>query len=638
MFTSRPRVKLLLGRAQRLLGRLNQLVQNGTVTTQTGLLVGILSATQQFLAHLSGPSLEVPDMSRDDLLQRRLVEEPLDQAREDVSLAWEEIDDTRNLTLQVTNLCLAEQAGLKDRLAEVTALVDSFRLWVSDAPQDFIWVGDMFNDLSKVDPASTAWVNTTGGWAGLKPTTSRSMSPFITRCTLDHAYSQGGVPGNNLEVRAPGTEILGSKGPEPHPVLYRDTTRTDRVTALWDADPSTYFEWERVLVDVPQRMIKAGYAFVYDPAGKPNNKIPALSNWNCYIQWPGEEGLDTGEARKGHPLAYFVHAIDAPVKGDAVKISPIAQIAGYLGRTASAAAGKNRVTPYVSPEEPLQLGLQIELDQPRTVSWLELTPLIRGGVYPTVSQILVSRDGEVWRSLLSEPTVLHPRMNRGVDLAKYGVTGSNFEGVGVWPLPSVEIRFLKILLTQPDAYECPLGIGKRFFFNHAQKKRVRGTTLVVGNFASAPGDDSENPDLADTPINSKMKVRQGFDLLNARRKVIALRDLLLEERLYATEGMLLAKPYTLSRPVKAVALLTTEQIPEDWPTPPDGGRWIEYEVSPNGSDWHRLIPQETELSDSVVEFATPTTRLYFRATFNRPEDAPSGTGVLNAYAIKGLPA
>jgi hypothetical protein len=594
MLTSKFPFTLITGRARQLLDRVETQLQRGEISSRSGFLTALVGGLRGFMGGLQGPSMQVPYLQADQHLIREDVEEPVAQADQDLRLAAEQVAAVRDLTHQIFNLCQAERAGLQERLREVTSLTDAFRLWVSDSDPHLLWVGDTFNDTRQVDPTSTVWVDDRSGVVTLRTTSQRSLSQYLVDASLDPALSRGGLPGHNLEVQAPGQEAFTGDQREPLPRLYADTRPApDRLAHLWDGEPGTWFEWERYHVPVPQPVIRAGKAWVYDPSGKRDKGVAHLPNWNCYLRWPGGQQLDTGERRKGYPLATF----------DAADL-----------------------------QTPLRLGINLTLDEPRRLSWLQLTPLIRHGHYPVVEQILVSHDGQVWRSLLAEPTTLHPRMNRGIDFTQLGFASSNYEGIGVWSLPATPLRHLKVILRQDEFYECPLGVAHPFYVKRGEG-RTRGPVQVVGDFAAVPG-PAEPLDYAESAATTRRKFKLRYDLFRGYRQAIGIRDLLLEERLYAEAGQLVSRPFTLARPVRAVALFVTEQIPEDWglETP-----WIQYEVSGDGQTWAPLIPQRSQLEDSVVQFPAPTRQVWFRAAFQRPADLPHESPVLLAYGLKLLP-
>lgn len=639
MFTAPAPFNVILNRARRLLDRLEGQIQSQAISSRAELLAGVLDATATFTRTLSEPLLQPLRMSADELLIRQLVSVPVEEANEDVELAHIQVEHLRDLTHQIFNVCQAERAGLTEQLAQCQSLVDEYRVWVSDSDPSFSWASDTFNDQSKIDPASSVFVDVRAGTLTLNPISSTSLSDRITELTIDRKQSAGGLPGNNLEVRAPGQVPFTGVNPEPRPILYRENQpEPNNLASILDGNPDTWFEWERVYVSVPQPTIQVGQAYVADPAGAANTGIAGMDNWGCFIQWPGDSQIDQG----GNGVA---------VSKKKVKRGGLAGLLG-LKKTKTVKKPTRTGYPlaYFDPEDQqeLVLALSITLDQPRPLSWIQLTPYLRGTAYPIVEQILVSNDGNRWSRLLDTPTVLNPRINRGVDFSQLGSAASNFEGVGVWPTPSVPIRYLRIILRQTQMYDTPLGIAHRFYTQNIPGKRYKngtprqrrtsGPIPVVGTPDSTLSTGTARVDYTASENLTQLQATELYDLFTAQRQVIGIRDLLLEERTYAETGQFVSTPFVLPVPARAVALLTTEKIPEDWPAAgPDGKGWIFYEVSADGQSWQSIVPQVGQLQDSVIHFAEPATTLFLRATLSRPVDRPGESPILQAYAMKLLP-
>lgn len=638
MFTAPAPFSILASRARRLIDALEAQIHGRQITGRAQLLAGVIDAVATFTRTLTEPLLEPPRTTADELLIRELVTDPVAQAAEDVELGHEQVELLRDLTYQIFNVSQAERAGLADMLAECHSLVDAYRVWVSDSDPSFLWASDTFNDSSKVDSSSSVFVNSRAGTLTLNPISAISLADHITELTIDRKQSAGGLPGNNLEIRAPGQAPLSGVNPEPRPLMYGDNRpRPDDISAILDGNPDSWFEWERVYVNSPQPTIQVGQAFIADPAGAANNGIAAMDNWSCFVQWPGDPQIDQGGT----------HVITTKTK---VKKGGLAGLlGGTKTKTVKTAALNGHPLAYfhLDDRQDLVLALQITLDQPRPLSWVQLTPYLRGAAYPTVDQILVSNDGNRWQRVLETPTTLNPRINRGVDFTQLGAAASNFEGVGVWPMPSVPIRYLRITLRQTQLYELPLGIGHRFYTQNIpgkkykngtpRQRRASGPIPIVGSQAStlAPG---SRTDFSASETQTQAQVSELFDIFFGQRQVIGIRDLLLEERTYAESGQFVSTPFTFTTPVRAVALLTTEKIPEDWPAAgPEGKAWIYYEVSGDGQSWVKIVPQIGALQDSVIRFDAPTSTVYLRATFSRPADRVGQSPILLAYALKLLP-
>lgn len=74
---------------------------------------------------------------------------------------------------------------------------------------------------------------------------------------------------------------------------------------------------------------------------------------------------------------------------------------------------------------------------------------------------------------------------------------------------------------------------------------------------------------------------------NVIRYGIGIRDIGVFNYQFASVSELVTRPWKSPKPIYKVQLETVEQIPSIYPVGPE---YIEYYVSHNGNEWHRLIP------------------------------------------------
>lgn len=624
-----PSVSIALGRISRRLSELEASFNRSDINTRLALIIEVNRTLSLLRNQINSPSLQVPSFN---ILKGSVLSTAFDQAFEDIELAAEVTERLRIGQYNFTNYALVVLASLQARLREATALVDRFRIWVPDSVESYVWVSDTFNSSEKVHRDSVIRVDTRGGYVSLVTHTSRTVNSLISKIGLES--NSGGIPGNNLEISEPGVLPFGGTRSEPQPIRYKDQHNTDRVGNIFDGNPDSWFEFERVHLKNPQPIIHAGKSLIYDPTGRPYNKIPELGGWRCYIKRPGETTIDTGVSKQGYPMVVF-EQVSTRRGADG----------GITHPTAQAQTRHTRRRPFNNIQDeprgtlhygdaPLELVISIELSNLTAISWIELTPFIRSEKYPIVKQVSISATGEKWKDLLNNDITLHPRINRNVDFTRYGINSSNFEGIAVFPTPSTKIKFIRITLQQNSSYECAEGIAHEYY----AKRRGRRTIApipVVGETS----DSSLDLDSDDGFINEEARQRQrtfrGFDIFQARRFCIGIRDILLEERLYVESGVLYSTPITLDTEVKAAGLIVTENIPDTYPT---DTRWINYEISTDNENWLSILPKSSGADSSVVNFPNSTKSLYFRAKFSRPADQPNTSPLLLAYALQLLPA
>jgi hypothetical protein len=450
LLTSQSPFNLAARRARRLLDRIERKIQRGELPTQAQFLAELLSGIQQFAASLHEPSMEVRRMGRDELLIREHLTDPLESGAEDLELSFEQISLLRDLTRQTFNVCLAEQAGLRTLFLPRTPL-SSMPIGSGSPTATPVSSGSGTRSTTSARRtraarrSSTPWRVT----VSLPPTDKKPLSDRVQSITIDRELSAGGLPGNNLEIRQPGREAGTGDRKEPRPVLYSTPSR-----ARTGCRPS----WTG-----SGHLVRVGAGLPSDPPARGSRRA-------CFRRRSGREA----EAR--HRPACELELLRS------------------ISRRFPDGHGSEarRLSARLLQDEPIGRSCgsrsRSSLDQPRKVSWLQLTPFLRGQAYPEVEQLLISADGQTWRSLIDTADgALHPRINRGVDFSSLGAAASNFEGVGVWAFPATPIQYVKIVLKQSQSYQTPLGIGHRFYLDRKGKKRVKGPITVVGSFESKLG-------------------------------------------------------------------------------------------------------------------------------------------------------
>jgi len=131
-------------------------------------------------------------------------------------------------------------------------------------------------------------------------------------------------------------------------------------------------------------------------------------------------------------------------------------------------------------------------------------------------------------------------------------------------------------------------------------------------------------------------VRQGdaYDIFDGSRSAIGLKDIDISVREYDTESVIVSQPHIFFKPIQAVSIIATESIPADWDNSTD---WITYEVSSDGTNWIKIIPQNRVNSSNDTAYITGNSVLV-RVTLKRPSDRVNESPTLLSYALKCLPA
>lgn len=605
---------------------------------------------------LTGSQIEVPPMQKGDLLLRSLVEEPFAGLDQDLTLGFSQLEEIRGSTKALWNLSAAERAGLSELLRQAVRAVDGVRLATAESDPTVLWVGDTFRTREQVDPeGTTAGVDTQGGLVTLGVEGLRNLNSALVEVVLDPAASQG-IPGNNLEIRETGLNRNPEAQEEPKPVLWSAIEETHDVNALVDSNPATRFEWETVVAQDFQPLVRVGESLVWQGGAKPTSLLQATLGygWRVAVKWPGSVMDDLGPEGKGYPLVHL-----------------LADRAAEVPRAA-------------------HLVLRLAFREPVPLSLIQVIPHLRTGVPVELRDVQVSADGESWVSVLPKPIFLTEELNeRGVEgeslLVKNAVGTALVPVLGPGAEKGAGVRALTLVFHQDRAYTT--FVGHKYYAETIQRRKDSTTLGFIHHGKTTtytrrlPGPDRriEVPPLRTSPLvtaavgaavggsllgwavggplgalasqlpivgdvlqsiagfihntrvtETVLETQEDYDILEAQRYGIALRGIELEQRSYAERSQLVSRPLTFPRPVRSVTLMATEYVPPSF----GPGPWITYEVSPDGVNWQTIAPAG---ADREAHFPSPTDRVLVKVTLSRPPGSPELSPVLYSYSLAAVP-
>lgn len=640
-------------KAQDALTRIADLFNSGDISFEADLLQGITQEYVQFFNNLAKPTITPEPLVKDSLLYVSAIRNPMVQLDNDLNVSYAQLSRLVSAAKMMSNICSTERSGLASLMEEAYASVDGARLWASDSDTNFMWSSDTFKTIQKINyPASTARIATDSGVVTLAVESEETLLPKIANVVIAHSGLQekyaNGLPGNSLEVKNIGWSANPEQIKEPISPVFTGTTYQDSANPynMFDSEHNTWFEWEKYLVPAAQSTVSAGSAVV---AGQGGARVPVIGptsqlkdyGWYHTVRWPDADGTESR------------HWIITP--WGSPEISPSGEDVG------------------------LTLELHVDFTDAQELSWLELTPYLATSADNRSSQpaklmsVLVSPNGsDGWVQLVKRPDGIYmtPDLRQPINYSDVGIPVKDHKGIAVLPCPIRQVKSIKIQLAQDTPYKTK--IGHQFFIKKSKVDQRSGGLLGIGEskklwemYTRVP---NEGLNTFPTSIKKKLnlgimtgfavsptpaagllfgllsrnkttvtdiEVKSYYDILEAYRYCIGIRELGLYKRVYSETGTLLSKAHTFKTPVRTATLVVSEQIPDGWDRQTD---WVTYQLSPDGTTWYDTVPQNTGGTEStVVRFDTPTKTVFTRITLRRPENRPTESPIINYYAIKALP-
>lgn len=618
-------------RAASSIARVLESYVNGEITHESDLLAALTEEYANLYATLTDPLITPEPMRVGELLRVSAIRTPMIQLDEDLDTAFSQLQRLHDAVVAITNLCAVERAGLDELLAQARDRVVEAKAWSSDSDPTFLWASDTFKTTTRVSTqATSARIDTKLGVVTLGVDGEESLASKVSKVSIAHVGADSkyleGMPGNWLEVKTSSSGPAVDEVTEPvAPVFTGQTYKPSYSPAgMFDGDPSTWFEWERYLVPSSQRLTKRGFAWVVS-SGTTGEVVSVFGaqgitndyGWEYTIHWPDEEA--TEDAR---------HWIVTPQPTD----DP---------------AGDHMLRMHVS----------IDFESPQPLSWFEMLPYFSGGTVRSdadrtagfrLASLQASADGTTaWTELVQTPIDLTAALDQPIDAIHAGIPVKDYRGTAVVPCPLSRVKSVKMELVQDGPY--PTIIAHKF---HIKKTQVNTKSSSWFGLKKSSSTSIQYSRVQETTLNptqdggkiflgwgsttskTDLEIDTFYDIIKSYRYAIGVRDLGLFQRLYAPASQVVSRPLIFEKSVVAASLIVGEHIPEGWSS---DTRWIRYEISPDGTNWIEIIPQNTDGSVGAVVRFDPTNRLYVRATLTRPADKPGESPVLEYYAVKAIP-
>lgn len=601
-----------------------------------------------------------------------LVGDLFNDAQSEIRYQVNRTDNLYSWLSELNNVLKSEIESVERQVVQASDDIQDISIVIGDENRNFFWVSDSFNTNSYVDlDKTTCLIDTDYGDVTLGPQNIEVIADFSPEIDFNETK---GLPGANLVIVNQGK--FGVVDQEPQPLL--ESTDTRNFGAIFDSDPSTWFEIERNFIPPIQKLRRQGRAFVYSESGIEQNIKEATQDldWKVIVEWPG--GFqDGGPDGKGVELAEF-RDITKETNPDNTKAKLVFDLVLDTPQSLSSL----RLLPFSREGIPINIdsirvllgqtwidvAKDVELGSNRSTTKLQREILRRTGVQTTGSIFSIPSDREVSRiriSLSSIPSV--PQFGFGhpfKDVETEFRTERNhvfYRTANVWrdwgrspvntETPKIESKLErpKIVGALLNVASATYAVGK-IFNNLTAPVVAGGAGISLGGSLGAVGSwlgravpiigavlalDALVGGLFAVEKDSHVtQVKTGFDVFTGQRASIGIRDCSLLKTTYSSDSVVQSVKREFPGPVSKIGLFIDDHVPESW----GPGDWITYYASVDGTTW---VPMP-KLTDTTLEKSlvldTPTRTIFFRAVLKGNPNDKYHTPVVNHYAFQGLPA
>lgn len=589
------------------------------------------------------------------------------------------MDDIYSWLSETNNVLKSELESVEKAVTQATDDIQDISIVIGDENRNFYWVSDSFNSNTYVDMTkSTCLIDTDYGMVTLGPSKLEAITNFEP--VIDRHVTNG-IPGANLCIVSPGK--FGLVGQEPDPVLEKTDTRN--FGAIFDSDPSSWFEVERNFIPQNQKLSMQGRAFAYSESGQEKNvrEVTSDFDWTAIIEWPdgfqdgGIDGkgksivewrnLDKESSVLSQSVASITNTnilnpdtylafdlkLNTPTNLSAIKILPFVRDEGAAitvqsleviadGNVISVAKdvelGTNRSTTKLQREILRRTGIQLtgsifsiptdrDISQIRIVLSSKPIPVKNGFGHifqDVLTEYRTERNHVLWRSVNKWKD--WGRVKYNVNVPKIISSNSRPAIVGSLIAASNTTYILGKTFNAATAAGNVLGgslgsIGAWLGKAVPVVGAILALDSLIGGFFSV------------NKSSSVLEAKVGYDVFKGHRSAVGLRDLTLIKTTYTGDSIIQSVRREFPGLVSKIGLFVDELIPEHW----GSGDWISYYVSIDGNNWKSL----PKLTDSTLEksivLTEPTKTIFFKAVLKGNGSDVYHTPQLRHYALQGLP-
>lgn len=671
-------------KAQQALDALIAQFEAGEISTEADLLNAVAKAYVDLYTNISEPNI-TPVPVGTTYPRYESLRDPLVQLEGDFKLAADQLRLLRrgveSLAMQITG----ELAGLNDLYSQAVRQLINLQVLNENTG---VWKTDTFTSLIAVDTSQTsADVDTNAGIVTLGVDSMLSVRDKISSVSVDHSVSPvelpktqqenaartvnpvDGIPGNPIEVASVGTTPTGMSEvdntiKEPTAVQFVGDTHPERsnLVSLFDEDNSSWFEWGAYVVPDNQYLKRQGLAYISCDASQGKAyKLFGISGvtedlgWKFNIPWPGTTEVSERSI-----------------------VSP-----WYLPDT---------------PRCQLNMVVTIRFNSPMPVSWIEILPQLINNCNAKLVAVTASPDGNSnWTDILKrrDGVIFNSNLDQSIIADELGISSKNTSGAALVQCAIPSVAAIRMHFIQETSYETT--IGHKFTIEQYSDWQVgnaagawdTGDLHSVGKVSMRKGILTDfinshggvldfTPNLTWHEYHSQRKVpilftseeeRRNFggftfmqtqaaadfwgtgisalyhfseasetlnvyDIFKAYRYSIAVKNISMYSRQYASSSAFVSKAHLFADPITAVTLTVLDTIPENWPITK---KWLTYQISADGSTWYDIEPDRTgSAPGTTVHFDAPTHSVRLRIIMERPEDRPRETPVVEYYALQAV--
>jgi hypothetical protein len=516
--------------------------QLGDTATEAEVNALVAQTIQRYYVNLGRPLLVKRKAEEGHLPYIEDYNDSVEEITEDIAILYKEADGVGQYLSDYFNYAQSEKLRIEQLIRGVTGLVNDLNLIANDTDANSIYFRDSFEDSTKVEPSmimgTPAQVSTIEGIVTLARDVTINRSPNSSIKSI----TGNGDAGTYHLVRETTTTDSNGNISDTY-AFVSDQIPNDQPDAILDGRPDTIFEYEMV---------------------------------NC----SSDDIINTA---KGYDFDF----VKGAQQGDKLRVK-----------------------------------LVIELEKAEDVNWININPYnpaySTGKV--TVYSIRTSEDGFDYQGLYEGGSyIIDSEINTTAQTYRADAifdgsnsfTDSKFAGQGVWAFPTRSAKYIEVVLDQNESYEEMIG--------HVYYLKVKKDS--DGNSVGTPVRvrESDVPDAIQKSDPGKFALDGSTDIIKSIegfvgwRYAIGLRDINIMSYQFKDKSEFVSTSFSIvpdgqtgdssTTIIKEIMLYVNEKIPQSYlSTIATSNDWIQYFISIDDVNWHRISPQHHQPVASAVQW------------------------------------
>ena len=549
----------------------------------------------------------------------------LSSLQKDINILEEQVELMRASAVHIHNNMKTQLEQAKFENEQALNKLKTLQLYTSAQNNEITIFGDYLNsdnliDYTIVDPVRKTVLEKPG-----QITLSKVNSvnkDIMNSASVKILSTSNGIPGRLAEVQEVNPKI------EQPGVVYAaviDTNALYRFTAqknpmnnldnIFDGSPVTWFEYEKNLVEEPDRVKALNFGFKYKFSDSNINKQESNSV---------DFGLSKNE---------LLDWADGPSGGS------------------------------------LKLELEFDLKSIKNINKIDYTPFDLEGNknHPTlIRRVEISTDKNSWETIYP----LNVIVTSSVNLPSIDVGGDISIRNATWALDNKGVRYIRFSIEQSKPIDAK--IGHVYYKTRLRTLREIEPNsdppkviekIIGGERVEGPIPTTSNPTKYYDPSFSIVEDTSGanniysslvknVEIFKGKRWAIGIRDISIGQSEYSSFSEIITKPFKINGVIDRVSLEASSYIP---PSFPSDVLWIKYFVSPDdGLSWQQIsriqdfyigVPEIIAYNDKIPsEFReanvgyyntrNPVGSIRLKVQISRPSDKAYLTPALYWYKLK----